>query len=152
MLLTRTLQHVRQQHTPSPTAAAVGNTAISSSSSGGDDAGGGNVLMSDDLVVEGAGLTRRELAVQLLLFLQLLEHWVIAEAVAAGVYYDACWACWCLAVGAHPAVSPEECKMEVSCFLRGLLRVEHVYCCIVSGLTARPPPAAILSWLGCCLA
>ncbi len=68
MLLARTLQHLRQQPTP-PTAAG------SSGSQGGS---------SDDILVDGGGPSRRELAVQLLLFLQLLEQWVLAEALKAG--------------------------------------------------------------------
>lgn len=64
MLLTRTVQHLRQEQT--------------TESSEGASSGGSDVL------ADGGGLSRRELAVQLLLFLQVLEHWVIAESVKAG--------------------------------------------------------------------
>jgi hypothetical protein len=37
------------------------------------------------MLEDGGGLSRRELAEQLLLFLQLLQHWVIADAVKAGM-------------------------------------------------------------------
>lgn len=81
MLITRTLQHLRQQDQPqSPTASAAG-----SSSGGGGLTGGGGGSSSGNDLIEGGPLTRRELAVQLLMFLQLLEHWVISAAVQAGV-------------------------------------------------------------------
>jgi hypothetical protein len=103
MLLTRTMQHLR--HEPaSPTAAAAADAADGSSqqrTAAGSSSGGSGVL------VDGRGLSRRELAVQLLLFLQLLEHWVIAEAVKAGgqgVWIDTCalvkTPCSCLAASA----------------------------------------------------
>ena len=62
MLLTRTLQHLR----------------LHPSSDGSGDSSSSSDLVDD------SGLTRHELAVQLLLFLQLLQHWVIAEAVNSG--------------------------------------------------------------------
>lgn len=81
MLLTRTLQHLRLDSC-SPTEAAG---ARASSGDGGAGGGGSDSSsMGGDALVDGGGLSRRELAVQLLLFLQLLEHWVIAEAVKAG--------------------------------------------------------------------
>lgn len=77
MLLARTLQHLRYQaHSPTATA-----------SNGGSNGGQGSSSSSDDLV-DGGGLSRRELAVQLLLFLQLMEQWVLAEALKAGEYTD----------------------------------------------------------------
>jgi hypothetical protein len=76
MLLTRTLQHLRLDRW-SPTEAADARSSSSAGGSGSSSTGGG-------AMVDGGGLSRRELAVQLLLFLQLLEHWVIADAVKAG--------------------------------------------------------------------
>jgi hypothetical protein len=73
MLLTRTLQHLCQEEEPpqaTPQAAAAAAAGHSH----------GSTSSSDQL----GGLSSGELAVQLLLFLQLLEHWVIAEAVKAG--------------------------------------------------------------------
>jgi hypothetical protein len=53
------------------------------------------------MLEEGGGLSRRELAEQLLLFLQLLQHWVIADAVKAGALctqHNCTSACWLLHV------------------------------------------------------
>jgi hypothetical protein len=77
MLLTRTIQHLRPE-SASPTAADAEHGSSQQRPAGGSSSGDNGVL------ADGGGLSRRELAVQLLLFLQLLEHWVIAEAVKTG--------------------------------------------------------------------
>jgi hypothetical protein len=79
MLLARTLQHLRYQaHSP-----AAG-------SNGGSSGGQSSSSSSSDDLVDGGGLSRRKLAVQLLLFLQLLEQWVLADALKAGGCGDSC--------------------------------------------------------------
>jgi hypothetical protein len=84
MLLTRTLQHAHAA-APHPDAAAPAaggqhraSRATDSSSSSCD---GGC-----DLITDGCGLTRRELLLQLLIFLQLLVHLVFGAAVEAGAH------------------------------------------------------------------
>lgn len=89
MLLTRTLQHLRTQPT-SPTAAEGARSSIPGGSNDGSSSGGGRSAGSSSsggrgMLEDGGGLSRRELAEQLLLFLQLLQHWVIADAVKAGM-------------------------------------------------------------------
>lgn len=89
MLLTRTLQHLRLDSCSPTEAAGARNSSGDGGAGGGgrrsaDGGGSDSSSTGGDALVNGSGLSRRELAVQLLLFLQLLEHWVIAEAVKAG--------------------------------------------------------------------